>query len=250
ARRRDSDTASGILPAPPAPRRLSELSRPPGGRTLVRCIVCPKEWLSNSLVSVTAAALLAVSVALSEQFRTMRAGVPADLAAEVTVAIPEQHRTTAARNAFHNAGVDLHPNVDDLRARAEAISRSLDERRRRLSHPAFGVGDRVTETVPAAILRRDVDRADLTTPPTSVAGHTVVSSVNRGEADLALDGHRVLMTAGFPALSPAVGVTHGVHGIGDVVTLTAVTSEAVLPDADAYAERLRAAVERVREALR
>lgn len=76
------------------------------------------------------------------------------------------------------------------------------------------------------IVRRDVDRADLT-----------------------LSGRPVVLSAGFPALSPTVGFTHGVHGIGDVVTLSIVTSDDVM-DADAYTDCLREAVDRVREALR
>ena len=98
------------------------------------------------------------------------------------------------------------------------------------------------------MIRADVARADLEAVPTTVGGHTVVSSVYRGASDLMLGGHPVLMTAGFPALSPTVGLTHGVHGIGDTVTLSVTTSAGVV-DPDVYATRLRHAVERVVECL-
>ncbi|MFC7755996.1 hypothetical protein [Tsukamurella soli] len=55
-------------------------------------------------------------------------------------------------------------------------------------------------------------------------------------------------TAGFPALSPAMGVTHGIHGIGEVVTLTVTSAPEALPDPDGYAALLAAAVDELREA--
>ncbi|MBY6365615.1 DUF1298 domain-containing protein [Rhodococcus corynebacterioides] len=245
-RDRREATASGRLPAPPIGRTPTVLSRPARGAVAVRCVVFPADVLTGGSVSVTVAALTAISVALADHLTAVGAEVPADLGAEVTVAIPPASRTVPARNAFHNAGVDLHPDVGDLARRADAIAASLHDRRRRFEHPAFGLGDRATEAVPAAVIRRDVARADLDARPTTVGGHTVVSSVRRGPADLVLGGHPVLMTAGFPALSPAVGLTHGVHGIGDTVTLSVTTSVGVV-DPDAYATRLRHAVERVVE---
>ncbi|MBY6351803.1 WS/DGAT domain-containing protein [Rhodococcoides corynebacterioides] len=247
-RDRREATASGRLPAPPVGRTPCVLSRPASGDLAMRCLVLPTTALAGGPVSVTAAALTAISVALTDHLEAVGSEVPSDLGAEVTVGIAPASRTTKARNAFHVAGVDLHPEVDDLARRAAAIADSLRERRRRLDHPAFGAGDRATEAVPAAVIRGDVARADLASTPATVGGHTVVSSVHRGPADLVLGGHRVLMTAGFPALSPTVGLTHGVHGIGDTVTLSVTTSSGVV-DPDAYATRLRHAVERVVECL-
>ena len=247
-RDRREATASGRLPAPPVGRTPTVLSRPASGDLALRCLVLPRTALSGGPVAVTVAALTAISVALADHLEAVGAEVPDDLGAEVTIGIPPASRTTLARNAFHVAGVDLHPGVEDLSRRAEAIADSLRDRRRRLDHPAFGVGDRATEAVPAAVIRADVARADLEAVPTTVGGHTVVSSVYRGASDLMLGGHPVLMTAGFPALSPTVGLTHGIHGVGDTVTLSVTTSAGVV-DPDAYATRLRHAVERVVECL-
>jgi hypothetical protein len=71
----------------------------------------------------------------------------------------------------------------------------------------------------------------------TVAAHTVVSSVYRGPADLSFGGSRVLFTAGFPALSPMMGLTHGVHGIGDTVAISVHADPAVV-DVDDYLARL------------
>jgi hypothetical protein len=56
------------------------------------------------------------------------------------------------------------------------------------------------------------DEEPIDTVPNSIAGHTVVSSVYRGPADLTFGGGRVLFTTGFPAIGAVMNLTHGVHG--------------------------------------
>jgi len=75
-------------------------------------------------------------------------------------------------------------------------------------------------------------------------GNTVVSSVNRGPADLTFGGRPVVMTAGYPALSPMMGLTHGVHGIGDTIAISVHTAESALADIGEYVDRLSAALAR------
>ena len=75
----------------------------------------------------------------------------------------------------------------------------------------------------------------------TVSGHTVVSSVNRGPADLSFGGRPVVLTAGFPALSPMMGLTHGVHGIGEAVAVSVHADPGVV-DVDDYLERLAQAL--------
>jgi WS/DGAT C-terminal domain len=75
-----------------------------------------------------------------------------------------------------------------------------------------------------------------------VTGNTVVSSVNRGAADLRFGDCPVMLTAGYPALSPMMGLTHGVHGIGDTVAISVHTAESVMPDVDEYVDRLDSAL--------
>jgi hypothetical protein len=69
----------------------------------------------------------------------------------------------------------------------------------------------------------------------------VVSSVNRGPADLSFGGCPVVLTAGYPALSPMMSLTHGVHGIGDVLAIS-VHADPVNIDVDDYLQRLRSAL--------
>ncbi|MBN9636878.1 MAG: DUF1298 domain-containing protein, partial [Actinobacteria bacterium] len=100
-----------------------------------------------------------------------------------------------------------------------------------------------TAAVPARLLRWGTAQFDVHARSATVAGHTVVSSVNRGSADLTFGGCPVLMTAGFPALSPMMGLTHGVHGIGESVTISVHASPSALPDVDSYVERLSAVLD-------
>jgi hypothetical protein len=75
-----------------------------------------------------------------------------------------------------------------------------------------------------------------------VAGHTVVSSVNRGAADLSFGGAPVAFTAGFPQLSPMMSLTHGVHGIGRTVAIS-IRADPVNVDVDEYRQRLARALD-------
>lgn len=75
-----------------------------------------------------------------------------------------------------------------------------------------------------------------------VIGNTVVSSINRGPADLTFGGAPVAFTAGYPALSPAMGVTHGLHGIGDTVAISVHAAESAIGNIDDYLESLSASI--------
>ncbi len=163
--------------------------------------------------TATVAVLGAVAQALSDL-----AGDQADsLGAEVPMAKPGAPQ---AYNHFGNVVVDLHPRLG-AQARAERIAAGL---------------------AAAALLRWGVDQFDADQRPDQVAGNTVVSSVNRGPADLSFGGARVVLTAGYPALSPVMGLTHGVHGIGDTIAISVHAAASAVPDVDAYLALLDAAL--------
>ena len=52
----------------------------------------------------------------------------------------------------------------------------------------------------------------------------------------------VVVTAGYPALSPMMGLTHGVHGIGDTVAVSVHAAESAIGDVDEYVARIDAAL--------
>ncbi|MGV9949154.1 wax ester/triacylglycerol synthase domain-containing protein [Rhodococcus aetherivorans] len=243
AGRAERELADPAVP-PPAPGcPPSAVNTDPGPRRAVRTIVCPATDL-RTVGTVTVGALTAIGSALAE----FLGDFPADrLGAEVPVSLAGNG---LSRNAYRSTGVRLFAHVRDPRERAAAIADDLAQRRRRITHPAMDLRDRPLAHVPAPLLRFGLARADFGAVPRTVTGTTVVSSVYRGAGDLVLGGAVVRFTAGFPGLSPVMGLTHGVHGIGDVVTLSVTTSPQVLEpgELDRYETVLRAAVAQVARA--
>jgi hypothetical protein len=224
------DTRAGLLGAAPGTRpALATNSRPAGART-VRTLVRRRGQLRGP--TVTVAVLVAVSGAL--------AGYLGDEAATLIAEVPmAKAGVPQAHNHFSNGTVGLYPGLE-RQARAERIAADLADARRRAQHLAVRAADRAFAAVPAPLLRWGVGHFDPDVKPARVSGHTVVSSVYRGSADLRFGDVPVLLTAGNPALSPAMGLAHGVHGIGDTVAITVHTAESAIGDVDGYLARLDA----------
>ena len=235
-RRLVRDIRAGLLAPGVGSRPLQSTNARPGGARSVRALVRRRSQLRGP--TVTVAVLAAVSTALSRLL-----GDEADsLGAEVPMAKPG---VPQAHNHFGNVAVGLYPELG-LDARVERIATDLANGRRRFEHPATRAADLAFAAVPAALLRWGVAQFDPDTRLTQVAGNTVVSSVNRGAADLSFGDARVVLTAGYPALSPAMGLTHGVHGIGDTVAISVHAAESAFQsecaDIDEYLELLDAAL--------
>jgi len=146
-----------------------------------------------------------------------------------------------AYNHFGNLVVGLYPKLG-LDERMRRIAADLANGRRRFQHPATLAGDRAFAAVPAPLLRWGVSKLDPDVRPAQVSGNTVLSSVHRGAADLSFGDAPVVLTAGYPALSPAMGLTHGVHGIGDTIAISVHAAKSAVGDVDAYVELLDAAL--------
>lgn len=231
-RRLVRDLSAGVLAPGVGSRPLLATNARPDGAVSVRTVVRRRAQLRGP--TVTVAVLAAVSTALAD---LLGAGTDS-LGAEVPMAKPGVRH---AHNHFGNVVVGLYPKLG-LDARAERIATDLANGRRRFEHPAARAADRAFASVPAPLLRWGVAQFDAEARPTQVAGNTVVSSVNRGAADLSFGGARVALTAGYPALSPVMGLTHGVHGIGDTVAISVHAAESAIPDIDEYVRLLDAAL--------
>jgi WS/DGAT C-terminal domain len=232
-----SDTEAGVVP-PQADSRpaLRSNVRPEGVRS-VRTVVLHRSELSGP--TVTIGVLAAVSTALSEHLRELDDDLSM-LGAEVPMA---KSGVRQAHNHFGNVGVGLYPELD-FDARVARIADDLANRRRRAAHPAMSAASRASAAVPAPLLRWGVAQFDPDARSPTVTGNTVVSSVNRGATDLHFGEAPVVLTAGYPGLSPMMGVTHGVHGIGDTVAVSVHTAESAIGDVDAYVDRLASALSR------
>ncbi len=231
------DTESGLVP-PQAPSRpaLRSNTRPAGVRS-VRTLVRHRDQLSGP--TVTIAVLCAVSEALSAHLRDL-GDDPSELGAEVPMA---KTGVREAHNSFGNVGVGLYPGLGSDE-RAGRIAADLADRRRRAAHPGMRAAARAFAAVPAPLLRWGIGHFDPTVRSPTVTGNTVVSSVDRGAADLHFGQAPVVVTAGYPALSPMMGVVHGVHGIGDTVAVSVHAAESAIGDVDEYVARLEHALSR------
>lgn len=222
-------------PQPGAGTPVTAVNQPPGDRRLLRTLVLPKDDFGRAGPTLTSRVVTAIAVALGAELDD-----PAAVASvELTIGRPPE---THSRNNFGNVGIDTHPQITDLAERVAAVGTEIGRARHHHEQPARRAARRASEAAPAGLTRWGISLFDPTVRPTRMTGTTVVSSVDRGPADLTLGGGVVRCTAGFPALSPSQGITHGVHGIGDTITVSITTSPAIMPDPDAYVARLRAAV--------
>ncbi len=232
----DIDAGRVTVPPPPRPPLLTNTA--PSGPRRLRFLVTDRAALS-SVSTVTVGALLAIGAALAEHLR-QRGVDPADLAAEAPMANPWIRES---RNHFRSVGIGLHPD-EPIALRAERIVAQFRAAAIRGQHPAAEASAAASATVPAALLRWGVGKFDAGARSPAVTGNTVVSSVNRGPADLRLGTAPVVLTAGFPALSPMMGLTHGVYGIGDTIVVAVHASDSVMTEAqlDDYVDTLTRAL--------
>lgn len=230
-RRLVRDTESGQVAPPADSRPILRSNTQPAGRRWLRTLVRNRAEVARP--TVTVGVLAAVSTALSEHLRAL-GDDPVRLGAEVPMAKPGARQ---ARNHFGNVGIGLYPELSGD-ARIARIVEDFAQRRQRAAHPAMLASSRAFEATPAPLLRWGIAQFDPAVRPPMVTGNTVVSSVNRGQADLRFGAAPVVLTAGYPALSPMMGLTHGVHGIGDVVAISVHAAESAVGDIDAYLARL------------
>lgn len=244
-------TTSGALPPPGPdfpPSLVNQAATEADSAHAVHMTVCDAAALRAPGRTVTVVVLTAVSLALA-RYLAGRGGAVERLGAQVPMALSDTAMSNT-RNNYRSLSVDLCIDEPDLRLRADNIAAAMADRRVRARHPLLTAQDRVTAVVPAPLLRRDIARYPLTMVPDSIAGHTVVSSVHRGPADLTFGGGRVRFTGGFPAIGSVMRLTHGVHGLGETVTISLHADTATVPDLDAYAELLRTALKETAQALK
>jgi len=226
------DIDAGLLAPPISPRPALGINVGTGDTPAVRTFVIDRVALPGP--TVTVGALVAISEAL--------AGYLGDRGEDISrlgAEVPMAHRgaqNRQAHNNFRNVGVGLYPELGRVE-RSQRIAGQLDAHRRRGEHPAMRTSTAAFDAVPAWLLRWGMSKFDPAVRSATVTGHTVVSSINRGPADLSFGGCPVVLTAGYPALSPMMGLTHGVHGIGGRVALSVHADPSII-DLDDYTQRL------------
>lgn len=231
------DTEAGLVPPPAAPCPPLRTNDRPAGVRSMRTVVRDRAQLSGA--TVTVCGLAGISGALAGQLRELGAD-PGTLGAEVTMAKAGPRQ---AYNHFGTVGVGLHPELPVMERRGR-IATHLAARRARAAHPAMRAAERGFAATPAPLLRWGIAQFNPDVRSATVTGNTVVSSVNCGAADFSFGGMPVRLAAAFPGLSPMVGLTHCVTGIGDTISISVFAAESAIGEIDAYADRLDAALPR------
>ncbi|MBJ7337776.1 WS/DGAT domain-containing protein [Mycolicibacterium sp.] len=237
-RRLLADVEAGDVPAQAELRPLLRTNDRPSEPRALRTVTRKRSDLAGT--TVTVAALSAVSAALAGQLGAL-GDDPSSLGAEVPMTKPPPR---LAYNHFGNVGVGLYPELA-ARERCARIADDLAARRLRAGHPAMRAADLAFAATPARLLRWGMQRFDPDVRPAAVTGNTVVSSVNCGVADFAFGGAPVVMAAAFAGLSPMMGLTHVVVGVGDTVTIGVQAASSALggpSGIDDYVARLEAAL--------
>lgn len=230
-RRLVRDTDAGMVPPQAVPRPALRSNARPAGVRHLHSLVCTRERFAGT--TVTVGALAAISAALAGHLRELGED-SSQLGAEVPMAKAEPR---LSYNHFGNVNVGLYPDRE-LSDRIRSIAADLGQRRRRTTHPAMAAEAAALAALPAPLLRWGVGKFNPEVRSPTVTGNTVVSSVNRGAKDLSFGDARVVLTTGLAGLSPMMGVTHGVHGIGNTVAVSVHAADSAIGDIDAYVERL------------
>lgn len=229
-----ADTEAGTVPPQADLRPLLRTNARPSGSTGLRTVVAKRSQLSRGTVTVHT--LSAVSAALADHLRDL-GDDPSTLGAEVPMAKPPPR---LAYNHFGNVGVGLYPELAAGERRTR-IAADLDARRLRAEHPAMRAADLAFGATPAPLLRWGMERFDPDLRVPAVTGNTVVSSVNCGTADFTFGGAPVVLASAFAGLSPMMGLTHVVVGVGDTLVIGVHAAESAVggPNGlDAYVARL------------
>ena len=233
-----ADVETGAVPAQAELRPLLRTNDRPSGPRSLRTVVRRRSELADA--TVTVAALSAVSAALAARLGSLGDDA-SSLGAEVPMTKPPPR---LGYNHFGNVGVGLHPELL-ARDRIARIADDLAARRLRAGHEAMRAADLAFAATPAKLLRWGMGKFDADVRAEAVTGNTVVSSVNCGAADFSFGGAPVAVVTAFAGLSPMMGLTHVVGGVGDTVTIGVHAAESALggPDGiDEYVAGLDAAL--------
>lgn len=228
-------TASGVAP--------TSINGPPGRGRQLRTLTVSADALAARGGTVTVGALTAISAALPRFLGDPSMPVTITLTVARRRGAPDPN--TVPRNDFRTVGIDLHTDIADLDRRASAIAAEIASARDEHMSPERAAARRAEHATPAPLRILGARQAGAAPLPERIDGISVVSSVDRGPADLTLGGgSRSVITAGFPALSPVHGLNHGVHGLGARVTLSVIAAPRRCPDIDRYLALLTEALRR------
>ncbi|WP_039800781.1 wax ester/triacylglycerol synthase domain-containing protein [Nocardia araoensis] len=220
-----------------SPRSRTVLNQRIGRRRAVRTISMELPAVRVPGVTVTAAGLAAISRAMQRHLEKQDAGCPDDLAAYVTIAVPD-----APVMGVNHVGadvVDLFPEEVDLAGRARAVDATLRVRRRSASSRRELTRLALVDRLPSRIYRAVYGTLPSAEGGVPVPAHTILTSIRcEPDAEWSLLGAPFRFAGMLPPVFPDIASAHSFVGVGDSFTVSVACDPEIFPDLDGYCDLL------------
>ncbi|WP_330228573.1 WS/DGAT domain-containing protein [Nocardia sp. NBC_00508] len=227
---RDNDDSGPSTP----PRSETVFNRRIGPGRVMRTIPLELREVRASGITVTAVGLAAISRAMQRYLDKQGAACPDDLAAFVTIAVPD----AAVMGANHTGAdvVDLFPGELDLAGRARAVDATLRVRRHSASSRRELTRLELVDLLPSRVYRARYG----TLPPAAPAvAHTILTSVKcEPTAEWSLLDKPFRFAGMLPPVYPDIGLAHSFVGVRDSFTVSVACDPEIVPDLDDYCDIL------------
>jgi hypothetical protein len=228
------------LPQDLPARTRTGLNRRVGAGRAMRTVPLRLDSVRQPGITVTSVGLTAISLALQRYFALHDESCPDDLAAFVTIAVPDAE--VMGVNRVGADVIDLYPGESGLAERGRAVDATLRERRGSASSIGELTRLRLVQGLPSRIYRRDFGTLPPADPPTPVTAHTVLTSIRCEQAgELSLLGSAFRFAGMLPPVYPDLALAHSFVGAGDAFAVSVVCDPAIVTDLEAYCELLLAA---------
>ncbi|OQS15693.1 hypothetical protein B0T36_06795 [Nocardia donostiensis] len=245
-RRIDRDGDDGGPSTPPRSRTV--FNRRVGPGRAMRTFPLRLQDVRIPGVTVTAVGLTAISRAMQRYLDERGETCPDDLAAYVTIAVPEA--TVMGVNRVGADVVDLSPALPDLAGRAEAVDATLRVRRRSASSRRELNRLELVDRLPSRVYRARFGTLWPDDPAAPAVAHTILTSIKcEPTAEWSLLGRRFRFAGMLPPVYPDIGLAHSFVGAGDSFTVSAACDPDIVADFDDYCALLRESIHEVTAAV-
>lgn len=222
----------------PTSRTSTPLNRRIGPGRAMRTVPLELAAVRAPGITVTAAGLTAISLALQRYFDTLGTPCPDDLAAYVTIAVPDAQIMGVNRVGAYP--IDLHPRESDLAERTRAVDSTLRARRGSASSQRELTRLRLVDGLPSRIYRAQLGTLAPADPDAFIPAHTILTSIRcTPAAELSLLGSDFRFAGMLPPVYPDIALAHSFVGAGDTFAVSVACDPAIVTDLDTYCGILR-----------
>ncbi|WP_433202483.1 wax ester/triacylglycerol synthase domain-containing protein [Nocardia sp. CA-107356] len=224
------------------------LNRRIGSGRAVRTIPLDLRDVRAPGITVTAVGLAVISRAMQRYLEKRDGTCPDDLAALVTIAVPD-----AAVMGVNRVGADavaLAAGEPDLADRARAVETTLRMRRHSPSSRRELNRLALVDLLPSRIYRARFGTLPPADPDAPAHGHTILTSIKcEPTAEWSLLGKPFRFAGMLPPVYPDIALAHSFVGVGDRFTVSVACDPEIVPDLDVYCDILLESCREVAAAL-